>query len=64
MIEPVVKMTYNGGPLDKLNELIEKRQKWLGETYKDAIVATAITALKSIRAATRVSRGKVRIAHG
>ncbi len=59
MIEPSVKMSYNGGPMEKLNELIEKRKKWLGETYKDAITATAITALTSIRAATRPYSGIV-----
>ncbi len=64
MIEPTLKITYDGGPISKLNELIEKRQKWLGETYKDAIVATAITSLQSVRAATRRYRGKVKTVHG
>ena len=59
MIEPTLKITYDGGPISKLNELIEKRQKWLGETYKDAIVATAITALQSIRKGTKYYRGEV-----
>ena len=59
MMEPTLNLTYEGGPISKLNELIEKRQKWLGETYKDAIVATAITALTSIRAATRPYCGTV-----
>lgn len=59
MIESTINLTYDGGPISKLNELIEKRQKWLGETYKDAIVATAITALASVRAATRPYCGKI-----
>ncbi len=59
MLEPTFKLSYNGGPVSKLNELIEQREKWLHEGYKDAMTATAITALTSIRAATRPWKGEV-----
>ncbi len=58
MISPTVKATYEGKPLSVLNDLIEKRKQWLNETYKDSIVATAITALRSIRALTLTHYGK------
>lgn len=29
MMAPVIKATYNNQPLDVLNKLVEKRQKWL-----------------------------------
>lgn len=53
MIVPEMKMTYAGGPLSKLNGLVQQRKEWLGEGYRDAVIATAITALQSIRAATK-----------
>ena len=58
MIEPKLQATYEGKPLEVLSDLIQKRQQWLGETYKDAVAATAITALKSIRAITNTYYGK------
>lgn len=61
MIAPTIKATYNSQPLDVLNKLIEKRQKWLNESAKDSVVATAITALRSIRAATTTHFGKKKI---
>lgn len=55
MISPTAKFDYEGKPLSVLENLIEKRKKLLGETTKDAVVATAITVLKSLRADTRVA---------
>lgn len=58
MIEHVASATYNGQPLAVLSKLIEKRQRWLHETYRQSVSATAINALRSIRAATRTHFGK------
>ena len=52
MIAPSVSMSYQGRPISVLQQLIAERQKVLGESVKDAVVATAIDALVSIRAAT------------
>lgn len=43
-------------PLEVLSELIEKRVKKLGEMTEDAIIATGIDALVSLRAATLCAR--------
>ncbi len=43
-------------PLDELNRLIELRSKALNTSTKKAAVAVAITALKSLRSATRDAR--------
>lgn len=59
MITPTLNMTYGGKPMEVLNRLLEAREKWLYEGYKDATVATAITALTSIRAATKPWEGKI-----
>lgn len=40
-------------PLSVLNDLISRRVKDLGQTAQDAVVATAITVLKSLKAMTR-----------
>lgn len=61
MIEPSLKATYEGKPLSVLSELIQKRQEWLHEGYKDAVAATAINALRSIRAITKTHYGKQNI---
>lgn len=58
MITPSITATYEGQPLDVLNGLIEKRERWLHETYKQSVSATAITALKSVRALTETHYGK------
>lgn len=50
--------TYEGRPLEALGELIAKRQKLLGESAQQATAATAIEALKSIRALTRTAAGR------
>lgn len=44
----------NGKPLEALERLIAQRQRELGETTSEAVIATAINALSSIRAITKV----------
>ena len=44
----------NGKPLEALERLIAQRQREMGETTSEAVIATAINALTSIRAATKV----------
>lgn len=46
---------YDGKPLAVLSDLIRQRQKYLGESAADAVVATGIDALNSLRALTRVA---------
>lgn len=59
MITPAITATYAGNkPLSVLSDLIRKRREILGESAKDAVVATAIDALVSIRAATKTAAGK------
>lgn len=53
--------TYNGQPLSVLAELIAKRRELMHETAKDAVVATGITVLKSLRALTKRYKGKVEV---
>lgn len=47
---------YDGKPLAVLADLIKERQRILGESAEDAVVATGIDALVSLRALTRVAR--------
>ena len=53
-----VTVTYEGKPLSVLNELVEKRKKILGETTKQAVTATAIAVVKSLRAGTKTAPKK------
>ena len=55
MVVPTVDMTYNGKPVEVLMQLIEKRRELLKESTGDAVRATAITVLKSLRADTRIA---------
>ena len=65
MLKLDMAQTYDGRPISVLQDLIAKRMKILNEGRKDAVVATAITVLRSLRAATRQHRGKgVKVAHG
>lgn len=47
-------MRVNGMEANVLQRVIEARRRELGETTRDAAVATAITVLKSIRANTKI----------
>lgn len=58
MIAPESSCTYEGKPIEVLEQLIEKRKELLGEAYRDAITATAITVLKSLRADTKIAKKK------
>lgn len=60
MIEATATMTYEGKPIEVLESLIEKRKELLGEITKDAVTATAITVLKSLRADTKIAPKKAR----
>lgn len=62
MFAPTVSMTYKKQPLEVLNQLIEKRQQFMRECARDAVVATAIDALKSIRTMTRSALGRTKFA--
>lgn len=53
MLKADVTVDWNGKPLSVLSDLIQKRQKFLGEDAQDAVVATAIDVVRSLRAATR-----------
>ncbi len=53
MVEATARATWEGRPLSELGRMLELRQRVLGETVRDAAVATAITVLKSLRADTR-----------
>ncbi len=65
MISPSIDVKFEGTkPLTVLQDLIKKRQRWLHETYDDAVIATAITALQSIRVATRKRRKKEKVKLG
>ncbi len=52
-VETKIVAHYKGSPLEVLAQLIQDRQKYIAkESFRDAVVATGITALRSIRAAT------------
>lgn len=46
----------DGHALDELARLITQRSKWLGESARDAVRATAVTFLQSLRALTKVAK--------
>lgn len=48
--------TYEGKPLEVLGKLIEERKRVLGESAEDAVVATGIDALISLRALTKTAK--------
>ena len=57
--------TYGNDPIDVLSDLIGKRVAVLNEWRKDAVVATMITVLTSLRAATKQHKGKgVKVSDG
>lgn len=47
---------WQGKPLSALQDLIEKRARILKEDARDAVVATAINVITSLRALTRIAR--------
>jgi len=50
--------TVEGKTLDVLGNLIAKRQQWMRETTAQAVIATAINILSSLRAVTKVADPK------
>lgn len=52
--------TYEGKPLEVLGKLIEERKRILGESAEDAVVATGIDALISLRTLTKMSPKNIR----
>ena len=56
---------WGGKPLSELQRLMSLRTKQLGETARDATVASAITVLRSLKPLTKVYKGKkVRVSRG
>ena len=53
MLAMNVTADWQGRPLDVLAELLRRRQRDLGESCEDAVTATAIDVVNSLRAATR-----------
>ena len=52
--------TYEGKPLEVLGKLIEERKRILGESAEDAVVATGLDALISLRTLTKMAPKKIR----
>lgn len=46
----------DGRPLVELSRLIVARSKWLGESSRDSVRATAVTFLQSLRALTKMAK--------
>ena len=46
----------DGRPLQELSRLITIRSKWLGESARDSVRATAVTFLQSLRANTKIAK--------
>ena len=53
-------MTYKGQPMSVLHSLIEARRKFLNESVRDSVAATAILCVKSLRADTRIAKKKAK----
>ncbi|MBO7687680.1 MAG: hypothetical protein J6V72_14915 [Kiritimatiellae bacterium] len=53
MLTAETKIEWNGRPLQELDRLLQLRQKMLGENAADAVVATAIDVVRSLRTLTR-----------
>ena len=60
MVNVTMSGTYEGRPLEVLGKLIEERKRILGESAADAVAATAIDVLGSLKALTKVSPKKAR----
>ena len=46
----------DGHALHELSRLIVARSRWLGESARDSVRATAVTFLQSLRALTKVAK--------
>jgi len=58
MLKVDMSVNWGGRPLSELQKLMQKRQRQLRETPRDACIATAITVLRSLRPLTKVYKGK------
>ena len=58
MLAATVTADWQGKPLSVLSDLIQKRARIMGEDAQDAVVATAIDVVRSLRALTRKARTK------
>lgn len=54
----LITCTWSGRPLEDLSKLISLRVRTIKDTTENAVCATAVTALKSIRAMTRVAHAQ------
>lgn len=59
MVKVDIRGDYDGRPLAVLGQLIRERQRVLGESARDAVVATGIDALVSLRALTKVAPKRI-----
>lgn len=59
MVRMTCSATFEGRPLSVLSKLIEERQRILGESAQDAVVATGIDALISLRALTKTAPKRI-----
>lgn len=65
MLKVDMSVNWGGRPLSELQKLMQKRQRQLRETPRDACIATAITVLRSLRPLTKVYKGrKVSVSRG
>lgn len=51
-----IDLTWEGKPVAALEQIVRARAKLMGTTTQDAVIATAINALVSLRAATSVAK--------
>ncbi len=56
MTQISVNGNFSGRPLAELSRLIDLRAKWMKGGVRDAVVATAINVMKSLRAVTRTAK--------
>lgn len=56
MIDVDYNLTYKGQPIEVLQRLMAERSRVLGECARDAVIATGILLLKSLRADAKVAR--------
>lgn len=65
MLKVDMNVSWGGKPLRELQRLLQKRIAQLGETPRDACIATAVTVLKSLRPLVKAYKGKkVSVVHG
>lgn len=59
MVGVTCNATFDGKPLAVLSDLLKERQRILGESAKDAVVATGIDVLVSLRALTKTAKKRI-----